>query len=233
MANHPRLLSYLFLAGLFLVRSNALGQLIALPEGLPASRDGLDLILSFEVGDSTGQYYNRYLIHPEWPGAASGITEGIGYDNGYNSKEAILSDWSILNGPEQRLATSAGITGQRAKAILPNYRDIRVPYAQATVVFSTVTLARFYGLAKRTYPGLDKLRANAQWALTSLIFNRGSDLTGSRRSEMRAIKPLVASKDYQGISDQLLSMRRIWRGTDVGTGLIRRREAEANLVLQP
>ncbi len=233
MANHPRLLGYLFLAGLFLVRTNALGQLIALPEGLPVSRDGLDLILSFEVGDSTGSYYNRYLIHPEWPGAASGVTFGIGWDAGYNSREVLLSDWAILNGPEYRLQNACGITGLKAKAILPDYRDIKVPYAAATAVFGSVTLARFYGLAKRTYPGLDKLRANAQWALTSLIFNRGSDLTGSRRSEMRAIKPLVASKDYQGISDQLLSMRRIWRGTDVGAGLIRRREAEANLVLQP
>jgi len=84
-----------------------------------------------------------------------------------------------------------------------------------------VTLARFWGLCQRTWPGFDNLRPNAQAALLSLTFNRGSSMVGGNRREMRNIRDMTASKDYAGI----------WRNTPDGPGLIRRREAEAKLML--
>ncbi len=233
VARSYRLIRNSILAGFLWLASPALGQLLVKPDTPQLNRASLDLILSFEVGDATGQYYNRYLIHPEWPGASSGVTWGVGYDGGYNSKAVILKDWELLEGPEERLARTAGVTGSRAKAILPQYRDIKVPYAAATIVFNDVTLSRFWSLTRRTFPGFDQLRPNAQGALVSLVFNRGSDLTGERRREMRRIKELVPHQDYAGMAGQFRSMKRIWRGTDVGDGLIRRREAEAKLMETP
>lgn len=216
---------------LFLMPLSLYGQILSLPPTPDISPAGMELLYSFEVGGGKA-YYNRFLIHPEWPGAASGITIGVGYDLGYNSEKVIRQDWADEDSVD-RLATAAGITGQRARAILSAYRAISIDWPAADGVFRGVTLARFYALTERTYPGLRDLRPNAQAALLSLVFNRGSSLVGGNRREMRTIKDLVGRKDYEGMASQLRSMARIWRGTDVGTGLIRRREAEAKLMLTP
>lgn len=209
----------------------ALGQMVSLPPTPDISPAGMQLIYDFEVGGGKS-YYNRFLVHPEWPGAASGITIGVGYDLGYNSAKVIRQDWADADEVDE-LATAAGITGQRARAILGNFRQISIDWPAADGVFRGVTLARFYELTRRTYPGLDKLRPNAQAALLSLVFNRGSSLVGGNRREMRTIRGLVPSADYDGIASEIRSMERIWRGTAVGAGLIRRREAEAKLLLTP
>lgn len=222
----------IFLVCAFAWVSGLHAQLLSPPPPPAVSPKGLSLILSFEVGDDTGAYYKRFLIHPEWPGAASGITIGIGYDLGYNSAAVIREDWRHHN-DVQRLAAVAEITGTRAKARLPSVRDISTPYPLAQDVFRDVTLARFWALCQRTWPGFNNLRPNAQSALLSLTFNRGSSMVGGNRREMRNIRDLTSKKDYEGMADQIRSMERIWRGTDVGAGLIRRREAEANLMLTP
>ena len=205
-------------------------QLLRAPPPPAVSPAGLSLILDFEVGDDTGAYYNRHLRNPEWPGAASGVTIGIGYDCGYNSATVIRGDWNQL-ADRERLAATAGVTGQRAKALIPSVRDILVSWELAQGVFSEVTLARFWGLCQRTWPGFDNLRPNAQAALLSLTFNRGSSMVGGNRREMRNIRDMTASKDYAGMAEQIRLMERIWRNTPDGPGLIRRREAEAKLML--
>jgi len=55
-------------------------------------------------------------------------------------------------------------------------------------------------------------------------------MAGERRKEMAAIKPLVAAKDYQGMAEQILSMKRLWQGKGL-KGLLRRRDEEAGLIL--
>ena len=61
--------------------------------------------------------------------------------------------------------------------------------------------------------------------MLSLVYNRGTDLTGDRRKEMKAIQPLVIAKDYNGIAAQFRFMKRLWNN-----GLVGRREREAVLV---
>lgn len=219
------------LAWLILAVHAASAQLVSLPPTPDISPAGMQLIYDFEVGGGKS-YYNKFLVHPEWPGAASGITIGVGYDLGYNSAKVIRQDWADADAVDE-LATAAGITGQRARAILGNFRRISIDWPAADGVFRGVTLARFYELTRRTYPGLEKLRPNAQAALLSLVFNRGSSLVGGNRREMRTIRDLVPRKNYEAIADQIRGMERIWRGTDVGAGLVRRREAEAKLLLTP
>ena len=58
---------------------------------VPGSRAGLALIVEFEI--SSEAYYNRRLKRPYWPGGASGITIGIGYDLGYCSAAQCRRDW--------------------------------------------------------------------------------------------------------------------------------------------
>lgn len=224
----------LLLAGALLLRLDALAQTIGLEDTPPLNEASLQLVYDFEVGGGES-YYNRFLVHPEWPGAASGVTIGVGYDLGYNSATVIQKDWDSLDTPiTLRLTTAAGITGSKARSILGNYRDIRIGWDAADLVFQRVTLSRFYALTARTFPGFNRLRPNAQGGLTSLVFNRGSSMAGSSRVEMRKIRDLVPDEDYKGIAGQIRAMKRLWPlSSDVGLGLQRRREAEAKLVETP
>ncbi len=157
----------------------------------------MKLILDFEVGGGE-VYYNRLLKSPIWPKEASGVTIGVGYDLGYNTAPTIRRDWSPHLGVAtvDRLITVAGKTGTRARDALASVRDLVVPWAPAFTVYRGVTIPTFWKITQRAFPGVDELHPNAQGALLSLIFNRGADMSGTRRTEMRAIRGLVLAKDY-------------------------------------
>jgi GH24 family phage-related lysozyme (muramidase) len=187
------------------------------------------LILDYEVGGGR-PYYENHLARPTWPGASSGVTIGVGYDCGYNSAPVIRHDWDLLdNRARSRLAATALVSGARARPLASSLRDVLIRWNIAETVFNRVTLARFTSLTARTFPGFEQLETNAQAALVSLIFNRGSSMTGPRRAEMRAIRAAVPRRDYRAIAAQLRAMKRIWSGQGM-EGLLRRREAEARLV---
>lgn len=192
----------------------------------------LRLLLRFEVGGGE-DYYNRHLRSPTWPGEASGVTIGVGYDLGYNSAETIRRDWSPhLNGQTvERLAGCAGLTGTRARAALGSVRGIVVPWEAAFALFQEVTIPKFWQKTRNVFPGVEGAHPNCQGGLLSLVFNRGELLAGDRRREMRAIRELVPDKNYREIARQIRLMKRIWRGTSIETGMSRRRDAEADLVL--
>lgn len=200
---------------------------------MPLNEASLQLILDFEVSGGE-QFYNQRLQNPIWPGAASGVTIGVGYDLGYNSKATITSDWGDhLDATSlARLLTTAGKTGGTAKAALSSVKDIVVPWQAAFAVFQAVTIPKFTTSARNAFPGFDDLDPNCQGALVSLVFNRGASMDGPRRLEMRAIRDLVPEKDYAGIAQQFRNMKRLWKGTDIEKGMNRRRDAEADLVLQ-
>jgi GH24 family phage-related lysozyme (muramidase) len=213
-----------FLAALCALPLSVKAQIVGLPPAPPLSREGFDLIIEFETGGES-----NYNPRPEWPGFASGVTVGVGYDCGYNSAAVIRSDWRKLDAAP-RLAATSGITGRPAKTKAAELRDVLVRWQLATAVFSEVTVARFYALTQRTFPGVERLHPNAQAALVSLVFNRGNSLIGERRSEMRAIREAVALSAYSEIARQLRAMVRLWRGSDIERGMARRRYAEAALV---
>jgi len=107
------------------------GQLLTLPPKRIFPR--LASNSSTTSRSAEGKVYNRFLIHPEWPGAASGVTIGVGYDLGYNSAAVIRQDWAASDDVNQ-LATAAGITGSRARAILSAYRAISIQWDDADAV---------------------------------------------------------------------------------------------------
>jgi hypothetical protein len=207
-------------------------QLVKLPPPPEINEAGYQVILDFEVGGGK-RYYERFLKRPEWPGAASGLTVGVGYDCGYNSRTVILSDWRAL--PErERLAECSGVTGSRAKALIGDRRDIEVPWLLAEDVFQRVSVAKFWQLCRRSWgPDFDALRPNAQWALLSLTFNRGNSFSGPSREEMRRIRDLIPARDYAGMAAQLRKMVRVWEGRDIEKAMRTRRFAEARLMETP
>lgn len=198
-----------------------------MPELTPAATK---LILDYEVGGGEA-YYDKKLIHPTWPGGQSGVTIGVGYDLGYNSQSQFQADWGtrLAAADYNRLKACLGSKASVASGLIRGVKDISVPWSAASAVFFALTVPRFYREALGAFPGMDKLPGDAQGALVSLVFNRGTSMKGDSRREMRAIRDLVPKGDLKGIAAQLRSMKRLWVGKHLD-GLIARREAEAKLV---
>jgi hypothetical protein len=174
-----------------------------------------------------------YDYRPTWAGGSSGVDVGYGYDMGYYSSTVIRQDWRALPQLDcTRLAAVSGITGRAAERLIKALHDIFVEKGIGTAVFRNVDVAREYASCKKAFPGFEKLRPNAQGALISLTFNRGSGMTGPNRLEMRNIRDYgVPKQDYDYMADQLRKMSRVWRGTAIEAGMKNRRYAEAKLML--
>ena len=205
------------------------------PEGsqpehsLVVTRRGLDQIAQFEI--SSEGFYRRNLARPTWPGGASGITIGIGYDLGYNSRAQIIRDWGGKLSDEElgELVAVAGKKGEAAEAVLSTVDHIKIPFEVAKEVFYTATLPRFARITRKAYPGIEALPADAQAMLLSLVFNRGGKMSGTRRKEMKAIQPLVIQKDLDGIAREIRAMKRLWN-VSLLPGLHARRDEEARMI---
>jgi hypothetical protein len=199
-------------------------------ETAPISSKAVDLIIYYETGGKG--HYNKYLLHPTWPGASSGVTVGLGYDCGYYSKVVILSDWNKLPDKwNEPLSETSGTKGTKAKPLAEGLKYITVDWKLAHEVFSEKTLPQYYSLALRTFPEMNQLCPEAKGAIVSLVYNRGNSLIGPSRAEMRNIKELIPKKDYEGIAANIRAMKRLWLGKGLD-GLLKRRDAEADLVLE-
>jgi len=195
------------------------------------SPKALALILEYEVGGGKS-YYDKYLSKPTWPGGASGMTLGIGVDCGYYTSAELEKLFNFLSSNQLEVVKGAsGKTGQAGKDYTTKHKNdgIVVTWDQAINIFDQLTWPKFAKLAEKAFPGLDQLCDNAYGAIVSLVFNRGSSMTGDSRQEMRNIRDLVPKKDYKGIATELRKMKRLWAGKGLD-GLLERREAEANLV---
>lgn len=194
------------------------------------SDKALSLILNYEVGGGES-YYNKFLYRPTWPGLNSGVTIGIGYDLGYTNLQSFKAAWTTKISPSNiiRLARTLSVRGRSAKELIPGVKDIKIPWQHALSVFKSNTIPIYTNQTNKAFPGADRLHPDAYGVLVSLVFNRGSDLTGSRRIEMKNIRSLVPSKNYKAIANEIRKMKRLWinAGAD---GLLKRRDDEAKLV---
>lgn len=199
-------------------------------------QSAVDLIIEFEGIDQPS----------EWPGAKSGITLGCGYDLSAEDADELAHDWSPFLSADAiaRLKTAVGKSGEAAHAIEGRFRDIRITRQAAEAVLLSATLPKYEAQTRRTFPGFDLLPGEIRGALLSLVFNRGTKLTGDRRREMRSIAQLIEhwsegtaasrARDLpalaSAVAGQFRSMIRLWIGTAIERGMRRRRQAEAALV---
>jgi GH24 family phage-related lysozyme (muramidase) len=187
----------------------------------PLSPDARDLIFKFEGVDQPS----------EWPGGASGITIGYGYDLGQEPAADFHADWTpYLAAADLALLNGVlGLKGAAAQATASSLKSIRIKETDSQTVFLNRSVPKYQALTEGAFPGVDALPADAQGALLSLVYNRGTSMSGDSRSEMRAIRDAVPDGDLQEIADQLRAMKRLWVGKGLD-GLLKRRDAEADLV---
>lgn len=184
---------------------------------------GIAKIIDWETGGES--YYDR---NPEWPGEASGITIGVGWDLGHTSVAETTRAWrgKIDDATLALLVSVSGHRGEAAQTRLPHVRHLMIPWAAALAVFQEVTIPTWYIRTLRIYPQVDEMPGDCAAALVSLVFNRGPNLTGERRREMAEIQRLLRVGELGGVPDQLRAMKRLWPDTK---GLRRRRDEEAEL----
>lgn len=200
------------------------------PDDVPQyiSKAAHDLVVYYEVGGK--EYYDKHYHLPSWPGGASGVTIGIGYDLGYYTKEEFDRTWRprLSQQKTERLEKVIGLKGASAREALADVADISIPWESAMGVYRETTVKKYGKWVLNTFPGAEQLPPDAFGVLFSIVYNRGSSLRGDSRLELRLIKALILIKEYEGVPDQIRSMKSIWdlRALD---GLLKRREAEAKL----
>jgi len=190
------------------------------------SEAAIAMIEHFEVGAE-----QDYIARPTWPGGASGLTIGIGYDLGYVSPTQIADDWRAL--PPAilaRLQSYSGKKGSSAAALLPRSHDIFVPEAAALEVFRQRDVPRTASLTNATFSNCDLISSDCFGALVSIVYNRGSSMTDTQpnfnRLEMRQIRDAMARAAFDAIPCYIRNMKRLWIGRGLD-GLLARRDAEA------
>jgi len=187
------------------------------------SAKGIESIIRWETG---GESY--YDPNPEWPGGESGITIGVGWDLGHTHAGETARAWKNRV-PDATLALLVSVATHKGKAAqerLPHVRHLVVPWSAALKVFREHTIPTWHLRTLRIYPQAEELPGDCCAALVSLVFNRGTSLTGERRTEMARIGEHLRAGTLAAIPGELRAMKRLW--PDV-KGLRRRRDQEADL----
>lgn len=207
------------------------------------------LIVNYETGGKS--YYERVIkSRPIWPKASSGITIGFGYDLGYVGLDEYRRDWGALIAKltsQQRQALDACVghhsgkdSAQTMQALLASVTDIVASWSDSEVVFKAKTLPKFALMTEKALPNCKSLNGDCFGVLVSLTFNRGASYgmahnpakdPRDRYREMRAIKAAMVAKNFADIPRQIKAMVRIWAGTDIETGMKRRRSDETDLFI--
>jgi len=206
------------------------------------SRRGYEFCVRWETG---GKAFYQGVIKSRavWPGFASGVTIGCGYDLGYHTLAQLRADWGGRIAPADlaRLEAAVGLKAvepdratrvARARAFVAAFEDIAVPWDVAIAQFDEAKMPVLLAGLYAALNNLDRLHPHCRAALLSLTFNRGTGgFTSSkdRFREMRAIAGAMTSGTpaaFAGIPAELRSMQRIWGAT---SSLARRREEEAVL----
>lgn len=194
------------------------------------------VITAFEV--SNKKRYEAQYRRPLWPGKDSGVTIGIGYDLGYVGELAFEEDWRDYMSADKRAALRQVLGLKRAAAqhAVPSVRAVEVPYDDAHKQFLDQTLPKYVAQTEYALENTALLPGDCMGALVSLTFNRGPSYLSRSESdrhgrflEMREIRALMRSRNFAGIPKQIRSMTRLWKGKPDVSGLVDRREVEAQL----
>jgi len=196
----------------------------------PVSDLAKQLIVTFEVSGQAA--YERLYQRPIWPRGQSGVTIGIGYDLGYNSRSKFQADWGQLIDATsaQQLQIALGVKGAAAEPLARDLRQVVIGWGPALAQFNAF-LPYAIGKTEDTFPNASGLPGHSLGALVSLIYNRGPSLspTSSRRREMRQIYTLMKELRFQEVPQKIRDMKRIWADDPNLRGLVIRREKEAQL----
>ncbi len=186
------------------------------------SQKAFDMTVREEV--TSQAYYERHYTRPEWPGLSSGVTVGIGYDLGQASRQKIQQDWSGLVSADMLLVmmSCSGYTGAAGKQKCAEVKNkIDIPWDAAIKVFANRDVPAWSAAVLKAVPNSDRLTPSCFGVLFDLAYNRGNSWnnSGERYREMRAIRDDVKLSKLTAVPGEIVSMKRLWLGTQ---GLLNR-----------
>lgn len=190
-----------------------------------------NFIAGFEI--SSPAYYRKALQAPIWPGGASGLTIGVGYDLRHATAESFRKTWNGHLAQEvlDRLAVYCEMAEQdetKRKLAVDALHDIVVPLDAALAVYRDIMMPKYTLWTERCFENTSELHDISMGALVSVVFNRGDDLGPSdKRKEMRNIATLMKARDFAAIPAEIRAMKRLWEGKPKLRGLLVRRDKEA------
>lgn len=195
-------------------------------------------IFHFEVSWSSKEgwlAYNKFYRKPIVPlpkTTNSGVTIGLGFDCGHVTRQEIITVWKDFVTPSQliALANTAGKTKINAVAALKTLEGLEIPIESALKVFYKYTLPKFCRETYKAYPAVIKLHPVEQSTFVGLVYNRGAGLDGPRRLEMKELVKAIEKDNDKEMGGIIRKMKRLWVGI---TGLLRRRDTEADLIELP
>jgi GH24 family phage-related lysozyme (muramidase) len=199
--------------------------------------NAFEAIVAWEV--SSEAYYTARLSRLSWPGGASGLTCGIGYDCGYEDAATISADWGDLLPlmAVRVLQQLSGVKGSAAGKALASYKNaVQIPWAAAMANFRDIVLPRYAAATLKAMPACADLHPESFGSLVSITYNRGAgwNVLDARHAEMVRIRSALIAGDLDAIPGHIRDMKRLWQNAD-GTplqgmaGLLTRRDGEADL----
>lgn len=177
--------------------------------------------------EAPGRFFSRAL---HWPGGASGVTIGRGYDMGWRSSTQIQSELSRAGldpAGVELLARAAGLRGAAASRFFEQERSAApiLPLETQHALFEQVTMPETIRDIERilTKPDVVSTYGAVSWpelpnAAQELLFDlryRG-DYTPATRE---FLQPLLVAKDWSGLADAVEN-EALWRGRGVPEGRI-------------
>ena len=199
----------------------------AQPEPDPRfSTEGIVFVCREEVGSRS--YYDSHASKPHWPGGASGVTIGMGYDLRFQDAERFAADWGAILSEQTQAELRPWLGKQGSAEAVAGLAHIRIPITAAWRIFLKNSVPRYWDMTLEAYPEAEQLSPLCRAALLSLVYNRGSSLDPEQdsRREMRAIRDCLRAGDHAGVAEQFRAMKRLWEGN---AGLQGRRDREAAL----
>ncbi len=186
--------------------------------------EAVTFIVREEVGSR--KFYDRHVAIPHFPGVESGVTIGVGYDLRFQEPADFEADWAGILTAQQmaRLRPHLGKPG--SAAAVAALGDLRIAFPDAWKVFVKCALPRGVQQTEHCYGALSALPPLCRGALVSLVYNRGTKLTGDWRREMKAIRDHIDAGNLDRVATEFESMKRLWPGS---VGLRKRRDKEAEM----
>lgn len=180
-------------------------------------------------------YYRKRLLRPVCPACRttpSGPTIGIGSDLGHLTREGVDEFWAD-HPQKDRLYAGVGVTGLAAIPVTASLQDVLTPYPLAYGIFSEKQLITFWTACRRAFGAYawDRARSSATGSLVATCYNRGTAMTGGRRSELREIRDtFLPEQDYSGAAGAFRRSKRLFTKTP---GLLRRYDKTAEMMENP
>ncbi len=192
-----------------------------------------DFIAGFEI--SSGAYYRKFLQAPCWPGAASGLTIGVGYDLRHASASEVREHWGphLAADVIERLVPYCGVGEpdlEKRKLAVAGLKDITISLEAAFAVFTDIMMPTYTFRTENCFENTMELHDLSMGALVSLVFNRGDSLSAKdSRLEMRNIAAHMKARAFGKVADEIRAMKRLWENDAKVAGLLDRRDKEADM----